>query len=303
MDLGTIRDAVFAVKGKQKETDADAEAGWTNVGGAGRCVRCVKDKQGSCRINLGAIEKWREDAKAGKKFKRHPADSNCTYCTFKKHPCELPASAAMRAVLVAEKSKTGGSLRVEERSVTPSAASSSKRKKMAVDVELPPRKKAKTMIPGGLKEEEFWDRLLAILSSMNGRMGKMVELGEEILATEKETKKLAHHAAGSAASTSRSLKAMEATFARKFGEESEEEDQAQEVPILDVREADEKTEEEESETTEEKAGAKLTGSKAEGKKAEARVEGQGAEADEESGSDSEDDEEEAEGGKGGEEGV
>jgi len=44
--------------------------------------------------------------------------------------------------------------------------------------------------------------------------------------------KLAQHVAISAACTSCSLKVMEATFARKFGEESEEEDQAQEVPIL-----------------------------------------------------------------------
>jgi hypothetical protein len=76
------------------ENQMDVEE--TVVGGVGRCARCLTD-DGKCKINLGAIEKWRKDVEAGKLFARHPTDTNCTRCTEKRKACALPTTDKMRA--------------------------------------------------------------------------------------------------------------------------------------------------------------------------------------------------------------
>ena len=42
-------------KGKEK-----VEEDWSIVGGAGRCAACIRENTG-CKINLPAIDKWREE--------------------------------------------------------------------------------------------------------------------------------------------------------------------------------------------------------------------------------------------------
>ena len=147
------------------EDDAVADAvphdKWTIVGGAGRCSFCIKAGV-DCKINVGAIEAWRDGVSKGVRYKRHPDGVNCRYCTEKrKKPCPLPATEKMRAVLVektAAEVKTkgesslgvatrGGGSRSRGGSSAPSATSSGKRKRLAVEVELPAKKKPRGVLP------------------------------------------------------------------------------------------------------------------------------------------------------------
>jgi hypothetical protein len=98
-----------------------------------------------CRINLGEIEKWRKDVEAGKQFARHPMDTNCMRCTEKQKACALPATEKMRVQLttwllprmVKKKSRRSG----VSRSVSPSVASSSKRRLEELKEILPRRER------------------------------------------------------------------------------------------------------------------------------------------------------------------
>jgi hypothetical protein len=99
---------------------------------------------GKCKINLGAIEKWRKDMEARKTFARHPMDTNCTQCTEKRKACALPATEWMRAQLTTGlaprmvKKRSGRS--GVSRSASPSVASSSKRRLEELE-EILPRKR------------------------------------------------------------------------------------------------------------------------------------------------------------------
>ena len=236
---------------------------------------------------MGAIEKWQEVVRTGKKFKKNLHATNCTYCMHKKKTCELPTTEGMQALLVTGGSlkSADGRLKVAEGSVTPSVASSSKRKKTEIILEMPARKKTKTD-PSEMKEEEFWAKLLAVLTGIDGRIKKVVAVGKEMVETAKKTKKFVHHTAVVMGQTSRTLVRIEEALARKGEEESEEEksEKKQEVPIQDEREAEEKMEEEESE--EEKAGARRVERK-EGTEDE-EMSRSGSEGDEESAAEAED---------------
>ena len=314
MATGTAKDAVLVRKGKRKETEtekmAEAEAegdeeldpgAWTIVGGAGRCPRCVK-AHAECKINLQAVEKWREDVESGKTFRKGPTNSMCTRCKIKKERCELPATEDMRAALVKEKPKAGGSLRVKEGSVTPSAASSSKRKRAETVVELPARKKKKTEPSGKEGEEEFRARLLAVLSGMSLSFGELVTVGKELVTAARETRKLAHHAAVTAANSYRVLERIADTLARKEEESESESDKVQEVPIHDARAEAEKSGEEDSEEEAEVEVKQVAEGKeavTKGKEAEVKtvVKGKETEDAEMDGSGSEEDEESEESGE------
>ena len=112
-------------KGKGKEGIA-----WEIVGGSGRCNVCRKEDT-ECRIQLAAIEKWREDIKAGKKFSKAPTGTSCKRCvSIRRKTCLLPAMTECRKKLGGTKAK-----------VAPSASSGEKRLRMVMEIDLLPRKK------------------------------------------------------------------------------------------------------------------------------------------------------------------
>ncbi len=117
--------------------------GWANVEGAGRCNACRKEDT-VCRINLGLIEKWREEFRDGTwrptRGNKAPTGTGCERClTVRKQRCELPATEEMRAGLPTETRKGKARARPDE-SITPSVASSSKRRLEVPVVELPKKK-------------------------------------------------------------------------------------------------------------------------------------------------------------------
>jgi len=78
------------------DDDGEEEEGWTEVKGSERCVACVRDGT-VCQVNLGAVEKWREEYRTGVRYSRHPTGTNCTECTLtRRKPCQLPATEEMR---------------------------------------------------------------------------------------------------------------------------------------------------------------------------------------------------------------
>jgi hypothetical protein len=176
-------------KGKQKENEAEGKGSeWTLVGGVGRCTRCLTD-DGKCKINLGAIEKWRKDVEAGKMFARHPTDTNCTRCTEKRKACALPATERMRAQLTTglaprmAKKRSGRS--GVSRSASPSVASSSKRRLEELE-EILPRKRTRTAKAGGsgtggkeMTDDEFRRELLRVLTGFAESADSMAQTGEE----------------------------------------------------------------------------------------------------------------------------
>ena len=149
-------------KGKEKETGKKEkrkkkEDGWSIVGGAARCSACQCDSS-SCKINVGAIEKWREDVRAGKVFGRTPTNTGCKKCLEdRRKRCELPATEEMRKAMRRE---TKGKGKEKEDSLTPSAASS-KRSLEFAGVEMPPmkRRRGDTVVEGGQRQADLWEML------------------------------------------------------------------------------------------------------------------------------------------------
>jgi hypothetical protein len=176
-------------KGKQKENEAEGKGSeWTLVGGVGRCTRCLTD-DGKCRINLGAIEKWRKDVEAGKMFARHPTDTNCARCTEKRKACVLPATERMRMQLTTglaprmAKKRSGRS--GVSHSASPLVASSSKRRLEELE-EILPRKRTRTAKAGGsgtggkeMTDDEFCQELLRVLTGFAESADSMAQTGEE----------------------------------------------------------------------------------------------------------------------------
>lgn len=142
--------AAESVDDQGGEDGREDEEPWATVEGTGRCRLCVKtDSQ--CRIKLGFVEKWKADVEGGKTFFRNPPGTLCERCHEKKKKCELPATKWMR-----ERTAKGATEDMEETeateapvdkgkrkaveksgSITPSVASSSKRKLEFAGVELP----------------------------------------------------------------------------------------------------------------------------------------------------------------------
>lgn len=146
-------------KGKGKEKDD-----WSIVGGAGRCGACARENT-ECKINLPAIEKWREEFQDGVAFNRHPGGTNCELCaTVRKKPCALPATEKMRAAMV---KLTRGS-RSRGGSAAPSTTSSSKRKlREVVEVVMPPSKRLRSA--SAMTQEGFWAEVVRLMEANERR--------------------------------------------------------------------------------------------------------------------------------------
>ena len=144
----------------QRDTGKGREAGWSLVGGEGRCAVCLKD-DAQCVINMVAVEKWREEVKEGKRFHRNPTGTNCERCTKKKRKCELPATARMRRAMEGvSPAKPRGS---QASGYAPSASSGGRRGQVLEGVVLPPRKRQR--VTG--EETEADSPLVEVLRSMD----------------------------------------------------------------------------------------------------------------------------------------
>ena len=131
-------------KGKEKEKVSDE---WEVVQGTRRCEACAREGT-ECKINPGAIERWREEFLAGAtSFSRHARGTNCEACaTVRKKQCALPSTKEMRELVV--KVPRGGKSRGG------SASSSTKRKVREIEVVMPPRKRARAT--PAVSQEDFW---------------------------------------------------------------------------------------------------------------------------------------------------
>jgi hypothetical protein len=130
-------------KGKGKEAEEEEDNGWRVVEGIERCLPCAREGT-QCRFNVPAVEKWRDEYRAGGQFQRHPIGTNCEACaTVRKKPCPLPATKEMRDGIA--KVVKGG--RSRGGSAAPSATSSGKRKRREVEVVMPPLKRARPALP------------------------------------------------------------------------------------------------------------------------------------------------------------
>jgi hypothetical protein len=128
-------------KGKEKEEEEDSD--WRVVEGIERCLPCAKEGT-QCRFNVPAVEKWRDEHRAGGQFQRYPVGTNCEACaTVRKKPCPLPATKEMRDGI--PKVAKGG--RSRGGSAAPSATSSGKRKRRELEVVMPPLKRARPALP------------------------------------------------------------------------------------------------------------------------------------------------------------
>jgi hypothetical protein len=270
------------VVGKQ-ETEADDE-GYTLVGGAGRCVACVKEKV-QCEVHLGAIEAWRKAFRAGKVFRVNPAKTGCTYCTTIRHQrCELPATREMREGLIPV--PRGGKGRGG--SNAPSVASSSKRKLRQTEVELPPPTKRQRRMPAPMTQTDFW---ASVLRQMDVYERKHDEAMAMAARRELEVQHTLDHIGMNLALQNRVLHRIEgvlrsgdrkgkakagptfeedlAAAKRQFvfkewtgpGEESEEDGDAEDIPIIDLSGDGSEVAEESSKGT----GESLKGAEAEEK--------------------------------------
>jgi len=153
-------------KGKGKEGVA-----WEIVGGSRRCNACRKEDT-ECRIQLAAIEKWREDIKAGKKFSKAPTGTSCKRCvSIRRKTCLLPATTECQEKLSGTKAK-----------VAPSASSGGKRLWTVMEVDLPPRKKRREKLEEGMSEGEFRAAVMDILERIEGWLRQLAaELGNVLL--------------------------------------------------------------------------------------------------------------------------
>ena len=241
-------DEVQVVGDTGTRTDEDA---WTIVGGAGRCEACIKS-DAQCIINVAAIERWREDHRQGKRSLLKGAKwTNCRRCSLNvKQRCLLPATEEMREGLPEKKKKGKG--KEKTGSVTPSAASSSKRRMEFLGVEMPVSKRRR--VNDGAGGEREWAVLAEALRRMEGTVAesssRAVAANERlVLAIDRLTAAVA----GQARATDTVVTAITEFFqgarrtqaqAERPGEGSEDDSEdsedesnesAKEVPIEDVR--------------------------------------------------------------------
>ena len=183
-------------KGKQKNGEEDEEEEeeekYSLVSGDLRCRACVKD-DARCRVNTAALLRWREKVAAGRVTARAPAGTSCDRCnTVLKKPCDLPGTADLREKVAQRKAELAEGKKgkaegkkepaeVKKREVRGgSEASGSKRK--AVEVEMPPRKKAKhgEEVEKEMSEGEYRKRLLSVLGRVASGVEKMGKLERRV---------------------------------------------------------------------------------------------------------------------------
>jgi len=122
--------------------------GYRQIYGEGRCSTCV-NCQHTCWINVEAIETWKEDA-VGTATKRIPKIASCWMCAAGKRKCRLPAmkefwegeTHELRWKESKGKARSRDELMVP--SVVPSATSSTKRKRVEVEMLGRPQKRLAT---------------------------------------------------------------------------------------------------------------------------------------------------------------
>lgn len=256
-------------KGKRRveETGTEEEeeretVKWTKVWGEGRCAACLKEDT-ACEINLPGIERWRAADEVGRVYKRQPYFTGCRRCLTKRHQkCDLPATRELRGKLDPEvrvrvrKAKEG--------SVTPSAASSSKRKGVFLGVEAPVKRRRK-MEETGVEEGLTTAALVEAIAKVSGDVAESSARGaalggQLIIAINGLTRAVSRQAAATEACTREfrefnARRAEEQPFkARVATREDAEEDVAMDVVIEDVREKGEKSGESEESTEEESTG-------------------------------------------------
>ena len=167
-------------KQKEKEKEKREEDRYELVSGGNRCRTCVRDNQ-ACRINADAIIRWRERVEAGRVTVRAPSGTSCERChTFLKKPCEFLGTADLREKVAQKKAELAEAKKGKAPEVKKSAeaeersepvASGSKRTRAAVEVVMPPRKRARVELPE-LTEGQFRAQLIALL----GRVADGVEV-------------------------------------------------------------------------------------------------------------------------------
>jgi hypothetical protein len=158
-----------------------ADNGWFQVGGAGRCALCEKDGD-ECAINLAGIEKWRASFQAGRRYRKAPPQTSCKRCLEKKKGCDLPATQEMRDALPGGGKDVlpgGGSEAAPSLAAT---ASSGRKRRREVEVEIPTLRRTKRARPGTpvMTEGEFRKELLTVLKGIEGHLGRLVVVGEKL---------------------------------------------------------------------------------------------------------------------------
>jgi hypothetical protein len=177
--VGSVGDTVYvAVKAEpstrttraaRKAAAEDSSEGWEIVGGAARCQLCIKDNA-QCRINMAAIDKWKETFESGKAGRRNPPRTSCKRCLVKKKKCELPATKDIRDALARA---TPGA--------APSVASSGTKRRREVEVvvpALPQAKRARRTSPE-VSDGEFRRELLKVLRKIEGHLDSLAKAANE----------------------------------------------------------------------------------------------------------------------------
>jgi len=234
-------------KGKEKEKVADE---WEIVQGTRRCEACAREGS-ECKINPGAIERWREEFLAGAtSFARHPGGTNCEACAVvRKKQCALPSTKEMRALVV--KAPRGGKSRGG--SAAPSASSSTKRKVREVEVVMPPRKRARAT--PAVSQEDFWAAVIRLLEASEARAAESSRAAAE---RDERVRAAMSMVAANLLQQNSILRRIEGRLkAAEGGEEDGDEDEDEEDDVIDVPILDETAEEEIEETEAiEKSGGK-----------------------------------------------
>jgi hypothetical protein len=88
---------------KEKTKESEVEERWEVMTGTEVCNGCLW-KGTDCEVNMAAVEKWEEDAAAGKPFTRTFAGAGCKSCKARKITCALPRTTELRE-MAAEKRK------------------------------------------------------------------------------------------------------------------------------------------------------------------------------------------------------
>jgi len=148
--------------------------GYHQIYGEGRCSTCV-NCQRTCWINVEAIEAWKEDT-AGTATKRIPKIALCWMCAAGKRKCRLPATKEFWEGETHEprRKESKGKARSRDEStvlsVVPSATSSTKRKR--VEVEMPGRPWKRLVMEAlvGTTEAELHGESLKLLRSIDTRL-------------------------------------------------------------------------------------------------------------------------------------
>ena len=165
-------------KGKGKAEGSKGYGdGWEIVGGAGRCIACVKSNA-QCVINTGAIDNWRVEMAAGKHFKRNPPGTNCRRCRGKKHACYLPATAELREAMKkgreASVALSASSTTSDASSVTSAASRVNLKRRLEVEIKQPIKRRREAM-PDKEQPSELLRAVLRLEESL-GRIEQMMKM-------------------------------------------------------------------------------------------------------------------------------